>query len=149
MEAACAMTKKEVIAIVDHMLRELSTGDIETLVGHFVTGCVFHGPAGMKVMGQKTLFCCLANLKSAFPDLYIELKEIVVYRDIAAIRAVCGGTHLGSFVGVPPTNQRFSISVQAVMQFKERKVVEAWAEMDTLWLLQQLCIVPGFGAEYP
>jgi predicted ester cyclase len=149
MEAARAMTKKKVITIVDHMLRELSAGDIETLVGHFVTGCVLHGPAGMKVMGQKALSCCLDNLKYAFPDLFIELKEIVVYRDIASIRAVCGGTHLGSFVGVPPTNHGFLISVQAVLQFKGHKVVEAWGEMDTLWLLQQLCIVPGFGVECP
>ena len=48
----------------------------------------------------------LAMLVRAFPDLTVEIEEMVAEGDSVAVRAIERGTHRGPLMGISPTNDQ-------------------------------------------
>lgn len=55
------------------------------------------------------------------------------------------GVHTGEFLGIPPTGRRVSMSGIAIHRVQDGRIVEHWAQIDALGLLQQLGAVPAPG----
>lgn len=82
---------------------------------------------------------------AAFPDMHVEVTDIIAEGDKVASRGTMRGTHQGEFMGVLATGKPIEIGYIDVWRFENGKGVENWVQMDTLGLLQQLGVVPGAG----
>jgi predicted ester cyclase len=85
------------------------------------------------------------QLKSAFPDLTIDVDDMIVDGDTVAARLTLSGTHAGTFAGVEPTNTTVTWCSMRWYEVHQGRVVETWAMQDRLGLLQQLGALPKVG----
>ncbi|WP_162942403.1 ester cyclase [Desertimonas flava] len=83
-------------------------------------------------------------LLSAFPDLRMDVQDLIVDGDKAAIRVRATGTHDGEFLGVPPTGKHVEIELIDIMRMDgDGLLCEHWGVADMLSLMQQLGAVPA------
>ncbi len=58
------------------------------------------GPEGLK---RHT-----SMLRAAFPDLHQSIEDVIAEGDKVVVRTTCTGTHVGEFMGIPPTGRQFT-----------------------------------------
>ena len=81
--------------------------------------------------------------RSAFPDLYISVNDLVAEGDRVVARVTISGTHQGEMMGIPPTGKRVEIGSIDIIRFEAGKAVEHWGETDVMAMMQQLGVVPA------
>jgi steroid delta-isomerase-like uncharacterized protein len=79
---------------------------------------------------------------TAFPDLKINIEDEIGEGDKVVTRWTFQGTHQGEFMGMPATGKRVSVGGISTDRIAHGKVVEHWAELDILGLMQQLGVAP-------
>jgi predicted ester cyclase len=77
----------------------------------------------------------------AFPDLKIEIEELIVTADAAVLRTTFHGTDTGGYAGRSPTGRPVNEWVVTIMHFDGDKVVQEWIGADKLGLFIQLGVV--------
>lgn len=80
----------------------------------------------------------LESFRKAFPDITIEVDDVVSEGDLLAFRSVMRGTHRGEFLGIPPTGQRVSVRLVDMVRVESGRFVEQWGGPDMLDLVRQL-----------
>jgi predicted ester cyclase len=93
------------------------------------------GPEGVKLVAGMFL--------SAFPDLHMEIEDIIAEGDRVVGRFTETATHQGDFMGVPATGRPYVFEGITIMRFRREQVVERWTTADFLGLLVQLGAVPA------
>ncbi len=93
-----------------------------------------HGPEGIKQFYD--------SLRQAFPDLHFTVEDQIAESDRVVTRWTARGTHKGVFQGIPATGKAVALTGIDIDRFASGKVVECWASVDQLGLLQQLGVVP-------
>ena len=83
------------------------------------------------------------SIRAAFPDLQTTIEHQIAEGDTVATRATLRGTHLGSFMGVAPTNQQLTWGVLLMDRIEAGKIVLHHANADWLGVLVKLGIVPA------
>jgi len=76
-----------------------------------------------------------------FPDLHLEIEEVIITADSAVLRATFRGTDTGGYVGRPPTGRSVDEWVVFIMHFDGGKIVREWVGADKLGLFIQLGVV--------
>jgi steroid delta-isomerase-like uncharacterized protein len=74
----------------------------------------------------------------AFPDLHIDIEDIVEHGEDAVVRWYVTGTHLGDGLGIKASRQRIGVRGMTWFKFKDDKIREAWECWDHGGLLQSL-----------
>ena len=87
----------------------------------------------------------LGMFLSAFPDLHFTVEDLIAEGDKVVARATLSGTQQGTFMGVPATGKRVTITGIDINRFVGGKSVEHWLEADFLGLMQQLGVIPAPG----
>lgn len=87
----------------------------------------------------------LRRLRDAFPDMHMEVQEVVAGGDLVAYRAVLTGTHTGELLGIAPTGRPFRTQHMHMLRMRDGRASEHWAVRDDLGMLIQLGIVPAPG----
>jgi predicted ester cyclase len=77
-------------------------------------------------------------MRSAFPDLMVELAALVSDDESIAFAYTLSGTHNGLLMGIPATGKKISIRGVQLSKFRDGKMVERWGSSDQLGMLQQL-----------
>jgi predicted ester cyclase len=81
----------------------------------------------------------IAPFQASFPDMRMEIVDLIAEGDQVVGRFRCSGTHTGDWRGHPPTGRRFErIDEVAIFRFRDGKIVQAWSLEDTLRRLEQL-----------
>jgi len=88
------------------------------------------GPAGYKAM--------FGEMRTAFPDLKIEVEHLTATEDDVAFAYTVSGTHRGEFQGHAATGGVFSIRGVQISRFVDDKLAERWGSSDQLGMLSQL-----------
>jgi steroid delta-isomerase-like uncharacterized protein len=96
-----------------------------------------HGlaPTALDFAGMKNFYTALWG---AFPDLTIEIDELIGEGDKVVWRITAAGTHRGPFQGVPATGKAVKFGAQYTFRFENGKIVERWSTLDRLALLMQI-----------
>lgn len=95
------------------------------------------GPEGFKqVMGM---------FFAAFPDIQIQLDDVIAAGDRVATRGRMRGTHRGDFMGIPATGKRVDVGYIDIWRIENGKAIENWVQLDLLGMMQQLGAVPAAG----
>jgi steroid delta-isomerase-like uncharacterized protein len=87
----------------------------------------------------------LHGVFSAFPDIHIDVQQLIAQGDIVVVRLLIRGTHRDEFLGVPATGRGVNIQSVDTFRLADGKITEQWVLMDALGLLQQLGAIPGPG----
>jgi predicted ester cyclase len=82
------------------------------------------------------------SYRTAFPDLTPTVLGICAEGDSVCMRWRCTGTHKQRFLGVEPTGKKIAIEGISFDRFRNGKLIETFAQWDTLGLLQALGVVP-------
>ena len=77
----------------------------------------------------------------AFPDLHLDIEEVIVASDTAVLRVTFRGTDTGGYVGRAPTGRAVDEWAVTIMHFEDDKVVREWIGADKLGLFIQLGVV--------
>lgn len=103
---------------------------------------VLHDPTG-PIPGAEGFKQYVAMYRAAFPDLRITLEDEVAEGDRVVVRWVARGTHQGELMGIPPTGRQITVTgITIVRADASGKTEEAWVNLDTLGMLQQLGVIP-------
>ena len=89
----------------------------------------------------------IKSLRTAFPDLTLTVEAVVTDGDMVWGRATARGTHLGPFMGMPPSSRKFAIQVFDMCRFKNGRIVEHWGVPDRFALMAQLGALPRQGQQ--
>ena len=79
---------------------------------------------------------------AASPDGYHVVEDMIAEGDKVVTRLSAHGTQTGELFGIPPTDERFSMTAIAIHRIANGEIVEHWSELDNLGLMQQLGVVP-------
>lgn len=77
-------------------------------------------------------------LTGAFPDLRIDIEDLIAEADRVVARLSLRGTHRGPFRGIAPTGRQVHFTAIRVYRIADGTIVESWANQDALGLLGQL-----------
>ncbi len=110
----------------------------ELVAANFVDRCALPGVAPDRE-GYKQFF---AAAHSAFPDFHSTLEDMIAEGDKVVQRFTVRGTHKGEWMGIAPTGKQIEVGGIAIHRLAGGKIVEDWASMDMLGMMQQLGVVP-------
>jgi steroid delta-isomerase-like uncharacterized protein len=132
--AADAANKHLVRRYIEEVVNEGETALLDELVAD---DHILHGPLGNHC-GLESIRRDLVDYRIAFPDLRLEIVDLVAEGDRVARRFVITGTHLGPYEGLDATGRRVCASGIAINRIGEGKIAETWLEFDVRGLLRQL-----------
>ena len=90
--------------------------------------------------GVKQLF---HMYRAAFPDLRMEVQDVLVSGDKAVARVRATGTHQGEFLGLAATGKSIDVQLIDITRFGDDGLArEHWGVFDALALMQQLGAIP-------
>jgi predicted ester cyclase len=72
-----------------------------------------------------------------------EITFQVAERDLVVSHIRARGTHEGELLGIPPSKKEVETEGIAIHRIKDGKIVEYWAVVDVVNVLQQLGVMPG------
>ena len=84
-----------------------------------------------------------AEFRTAFPDWHAEAVQLVAEGDTVAGRFRCSGTHLGEFLGNPPTGKRMEVEEVFFVRAEGGRFVDFWGLEDSLDRMRQLDLLPS------
>ncbi|HLO29529.1 MAG TPA: ester cyclase [Anaerolineales bacterium] len=136
------MTTEQNKAVIRKYAELTNARDLEGAFAHFSPSFVDHAVRPGMPQGIEGTRLFFNMLFTAFPDLRATIQDIIAEGDKVVDRMTCEGTHQGMFMGAPPTGKRVMWSFIDINRIVDGKVVEHWAEVDTIGIMQQLGLVP-------
>jgi predicted ester cyclase len=92
------------------------------------------GPNAAKLTREKYL--------TTFPDLQIEIIELIAEGNLVMARCEASGTHKGDGLGYPATGKTMKTKHFTINRFNaDGKIIEIWNLTDNLGMMQQLGII--------
>lgn len=84
----------------------------------------------------------LETFLTAFPDLRVEILDLVAEVDVVCCRYIGRGTHTGPLLHLPPTGRAAAMEGLAYFRFDQGRIVESVNRYDAVGLAQQLGLLP-------
>lgn len=91
-------------------------------------------------IGQLSEF--IQAFRNSFPDLNLQIDDLVASNSRSCTALTLRGTHKEDFMGIPATNNSVEIHGIVMSRIKDGKIVEEWEILDNLSFFQQLGVVP-------
>ena len=121
--------------IVRRFVEEVVNRGRTDMIDHLVSDdFVFHCPDG-DLYGPKGALLNVNELRGAFPDLYMDLTELINEGDLVARRFVLRGFHLGPFLGLDPSDEEVAIPGIGMDRVVDGRITESWVAYNTLGMV--------------
>ena len=83
-------------------------------------------------------------LVSAFPNIRLDVQDVIASGDKAVARVRVTGTHRGAFMGIPATGKSAAVDLIDITRFGDDGLArEHWGVVDQLAMMQQLGVIPA------
>lgn len=89
----------------------------------------------------------IPTLRSAFPDLTVDIEQQMAEGDLVCTHAWFEGTHRGEWLGIPATGRRVRFQNVSIDRVVDGKVAQHNAESGWLSLLMSLEVLPMRAAD--
>lgn len=134
------MTTEENKTLVRRMNKEyIEGGNLDTVYELMAADFVNHtAPPGSPTGPEAIIFFFSQLMRPGFPDLTVEIHDMIAEGDKVTTRKSFHATHKGDFFGVPPTNKKVVIDVIDIIQLRDGKFIGHWGVMDMQGLMAQL-----------
>jgi len=118
-------------------------GNMQTFDELFADDYVNHKMPVPGIPGNKAGFRQLVlATRQAFPDVKVEVQDIVAEGEFAVFHDVVRATSQGDFMGVPPNGKRIEWTEIHFLRIVGGRIVEHWSNFDQLGILRQLGALP-------
>lgn len=137
------MERNEVKKWSDELHAYYNAHDASGLAAMLAPGLVIHTttvPGG--VMDRDAYLGLWEMTWRAFPDLRYDTQDELIDGDKVVLRVSLVGTHLGEYLGIPPTGRQGVTEVIDISRYANGQLQEEWYEFNQLVMMQQLGIVP-------
>jgi predicted ester cyclase len=85
-------------------------------------------------------------MRSACPDVHIELEQVVQEGDTAFARWTLTMTHTEEGLGIAPTNKKMKLCGMTACKVRDGKFVEGWNNWDQVGMARELGLLQGHAA---
>jgi len=131
------MTKESILAVIAHWESAFAARNLKGLVDLYAKDAILESPVAGSISGREAVTKATLALLSAFPDAKYTLEPPIIDGERASIAAVVEGTHVGTFLGIPPTGRPFRLSLVFLLEFRDDQIVRDRRVYDfTGWLVQ-------------
>jgi len=132
-------------AVVRRLHDVWNTGDLSQITEIFHADFAGHWPRSSRLPERRGLDDVRAGItatRTAFPDWYEDVVDMIAEGDRVVTRYVSTGTHRGETWGIAPTGKRLTLHEISIYRIADGKVIEQWCAIDELDRLQQLGVLP-------
>jgi steroid delta-isomerase-like uncharacterized protein len=123
----------------------MNTCDAETIsktIDELVApDAVIRTPLPGDATGAEKLKQVWTVLLRGFPDLQLNVEDLIGEDDKVVARIVCTGTHRGEYMGVEPSGKSIAYDEIFIFRFANGRVVETWGVVDVLSQMKQLGVI--------
>ena len=89
----------------------------------------------------------IAPFRASFPDVHMQIIDLIAERDKVVGRFTCSATHRGPWRGHAATGRRFEhIDEVSIFRLHQGRIVAVWSLEDTLTRMEQLSLLPTTAA---
>lgn len=136
MQTSMEQNKRTVQRFNKEFIEQGNLESFHELVAKDVTN--HSAPAGSS-KGQDGMLFFLQNiLRKGFPDMTVEILDQVAEGDKVTTRKAIYATHLGEFMGIPPSGKKVVINVIDIIRLRDGKYVEHWGMSNLADIVTQL-----------
>ncbi|MEV5311432.1 ester cyclase [Streptomyces sp. NPDC052610] len=132
-------------AVFSRLHDAMNSGDAEavakTIDEVVAPDLLFQAPVSMGATGAQALKRVWVVLLRAFPDLRVEVEDLIAEGDRVVVRNTVTGTHQGEYRGLPPTGASVRYDEIFVFRFTDGRIAEIWGVVDVLSQLRQLGVI--------
>jgi len=141
------MSETENRRIIEEAFAAFNAHDADRYVQHVADSYVWESDAfPAPVRGREATKQTLQMFFQGFPDLHLEIEQMITSGDFVVVRWQASGTHKGEFNGIAATNRSAKVRGCTVDEIRNGQVVKSSHYSDQLALLQQLGAAPGKAA---
>jgi steroid delta-isomerase-like uncharacterized protein len=128
-------------ALIRWWTAALNAGNVARLRALAAPDCIVHlgGRPSQDIAAAERF---VVSFRVAFPDGPLSIDDLIAEGDRVAHRWTVHGTHQRDFEGIPATGRLVTMTGIFIYRIAGGRVVEIWASVDDLGLLQQLGVVP-------
>jgi steroid delta-isomerase-like uncharacterized protein len=135
---------KATVRHFEHLLGSGDAQEVERAIDEFVAPDVLmRTPLPLDSTGAEAMKEVFGRLHTAFPDIQIEINDLIAEGDKVVARNTVTGTHQGEFMGLPGTGRMVRYDEIFVVRFADGRIAETWGVVDMASLMRQLGMIPG------
>jgi steroid delta-isomerase-like uncharacterized protein len=124
--------------LVRDEIGDLSRGDLEAVLAYYTDDVFFHDVSTEPCRGKEAMRDFMAVFYQAFPDLRIEIRNVVAEGQLVVAEYDLLGTHTGTFLEHPPSGRAFRIPAVSVYEFDGKHFTRETVYYDSASLFGQL-----------
>jgi len=145
--SALTETEERNLSAVSDVLAFWNTHDIDGILDFYDDEIVWKN-IGLEETydGKPAVREFLTRLMSALPDLVFNVEHKIARGDNVAEKWTIHGTHLGTFLGIPPTGRPIEIRALSMVTLRDGKFLRDEFYWDTRAVMNQMGLMPSLAA---
>jgi steroid delta-isomerase-like uncharacterized protein len=135
------MTREEIVAFFERRQAAWDNLDAAALAADYAPDCIIDSPTGGTHQGPSAAQKVLQGGFRAFLDLKVRVDRQLIDGSQVAQVLIIEGTHIGEFLGVPPTGKPFRLNAAFVYELRGRQIARERRIYDFTGLLMQIGVL--------
>ena len=136
------MSREENISIQMQFIDAVNGNELDRLNTLVSPNVIDNDPVEGQVPGPQGYIRFFRALRRAFPDMYIEVEQMVADdEDSVGFAYTFSGTHYGDYQGVEGTGNPVQIRGMQISHFEHGKMTERWGLWDEFGILKQIGVL--------
>ena len=136
------MAEKDNVELAKLQIAALNSRDLEGYLSRIDESYVGESEtAPGPIRGREGARQNVEMILRAFPDLRIEVEQVIASGNTVVSRFRVTGTHKGHFAGIAPTNRSITMQACSVVEMSNGKAIRGRLYADNASLFQQLGVL--------
>lgn len=135
------MTRDEVVALLARREVGMAALDVAMLQSMYADNAALESPLAGSVVGRDAIGRVFAGFFQAFPDVTLIAEPALIDGDRVAELSTISGTHIGDFLGLPPTGKAMKFRMVSLLTIRDGLIVREQRTYDFTGLLIQLGVL--------
>jgi steroid delta-isomerase-like uncharacterized protein len=140
-QAQSTMTRQQMLDFFTRRWEAYEDLDAAALAADYADNAVIESPSAGVLTGRDAVARTYRVIFSAFLDLTMTVDNLIIDGNSAVSVLSLEGTHIGEFLGLPPTGKRFTLPAVFFYQFENGKIVRERRIYDFTGLLVQIGVL--------
>ncbi|HZP18426.1 MAG TPA: ester cyclase [Terriglobales bacterium] len=136
------MPREENVEALQRAMLRFKARDLDGYFEMYTPSVIHHGFSSRIRPGLPGLRDHYNQLLKAFPDMRVDIADIIADGEKVAHRFTFHGTHKGEFLKVPASGKLVTAGGVHIQHFQAGKCIEVWQVLDTFGFLQQIGALP-------